>query len=83
MAQSPLIGAPDQTGISSDQALKIARLDAEKVYRNLHDYRATVALERDGWHVDYELRDSHAQGGGAHYVIDAVTGAIASKRYEQ
>ena len=83
MAQSPSIGTPDQTGISSDQALKIARLDAEKAYRDLSSYRAIVSMEPDGWHVDYELRNMNARGGGAHYVIDAGTGRIASKRYEQ
>jgi hypothetical protein len=29
------------------------------------------------------LRDPNLQGGGPHYVIDAETGAILSKRYEQ
>jgi hypothetical protein len=71
--------------ITSDQALLIARLDAEKVYRDLTPYRVHVALELDpeGWHVDYELKNGQAQGGGAHYVIDRETGKILSKRYEQ
>ncbi len=50
--------------ITSDQALRIARLDAEKVYRDLSPYRASVSLEEDGWHVDYDLKDSRLQGGG-------------------
>lgn len=61
----------------------IARLDAEKAYRDLLSYRASVDLADDGWHVDYELKNRESQGGGAHYVIDAQTGAILSKRYEQ
>ncbi len=73
------IAAPS---ITSDQALKIARLDAERVYRDLGPYRASVSLEQDGWHVDYELKDSHLQGGGPHYVI-AADGAILAKQYEQ
>jgi hypothetical protein len=69
--------------VSSDQALKIARTDAEKVYRDLSSYRIVVALEDDGWHVDYELKNPDVQGGGPHYVIDPENGRIASKRYEQ
>ncbi len=69
--------------ITSDQALKIARLDAEKVYRDLSPYRVQLDLDHDGWHVSYELRNSQAQGGGAHYLIDAQTGMIRTKRYEQ
>ncbi|MFO0967089.1 MAG: hypothetical protein U0793_16095 [Gemmataceae bacterium] len=69
--------------ITSDEALRIARLDAEKAYRDLSPYRALVALEADGWHVEYELRNRQAQGGGAHYVIDPLTGSIRTKRYEQ
>ena len=69
--------------ITSDEALKIARLDAERMYRDLSPYRALVELVQDGWRVDYELTNRQAQGGGAHYVIDAQTGKIRSKRYEQ
>lgn len=69
--------------ITSDQALRIARLDAEQVYRDLSPYRASVSLEQDGWHVDYELKDPHLQGGGPHYVIDPGDGAILIKQYEQ
>jgi hypothetical protein len=69
------------SSIASDRALQIARLDAEKRYKNLSCYRITLTLESDGWHVDYELRDQN--GGGPHYILDAVTGAIKSKSYEQ
>ena len=72
-----------QSLIASDQALQIARLDAEKRYKDLTCYRILLALESDGWHVDYELKDPNLNGGGPHYVLDAVTGAIVSKRYEQ
>ena len=70
-------------GITSDHALRIARLDAETAYRDLSIYRIQVSIERDGWHVDYELKDPAAQGGGPHYVIDPVSGRVLSKRYEQ
>ena len=71
-----------QTQITSDEALKIAGLHAERSYRDLTPYRVLVELAEDGWRVDYELTNRQAQGGGAHYVIDARTGKIRSKRYE-
>ena len=68
---------------SCDQALRIAREDAEKAYRDLSRYHIRLALESDGWHVDYELKDPNVRGGGPHYIIDQANGAIVSKRYEQ
>ena len=69
--------------VTSDQALRVARLDAEKAYRDLSPFYIHVALEDDGWHVDYELKNKQLHGGGPHYVIDAQTGIICTKRYEQ
>jgi len=69
--------------INSDQALQIARLDAEKAYRDLTPYRILLAFEPDGWHIDYELKDPNLNGGGPHYVIDSASEKIVSKRYEQ
>ncbi|MCI0681032.1 MAG: hypothetical protein L0Y71_02920 [Gemmataceae bacterium] len=77
---SPRVGQP---ALSSDEALKIARLDAERAYRDLAAYRIGIALEADGWHVDYELKDPNLNGGGPHYVIEPHSGVILSKRYEQ
>ena len=74
---------PVRMQITSDEALKIARLDAEMAYRDLTPYRVLVELVEDRWRVDYELTNREAQGGGAHYVIEARTGKIRSKRYEQ
>ena len=71
------------TTITCDQALRIARTDAEAAYRDLSAYRISVALRPDGWEVDYELMDAGLHGGGPHYLIDARTGAILAKRYEQ
>ncbi len=42
-----------------------------------------IVLEADGWHVDYELKDTHLNGGGPHYLIDPSTGMILAKKYEQ
>ena len=69
--------------IAGDQALTVAQTDAIKAYRDLSGYRIQLVLEADGWHVDYELKDPRIKGGGPHYVIDAFTGAVLSKRYEQ
>jgi hypothetical protein len=69
--------------VAPDQALAIAQADAATAYRDLSQYAIRVALEDDGWHVDYELRESTRKGGGPHYVIDSATGTIRSKRYEQ
>jgi hypothetical protein len=46
-------------------------------------YRIQLALEEDGWHVDYELKEPRLKGGGPHYLIDAFTGVIRSKKYQQ
>ncbi|HEY7152742.1 MAG TPA: hypothetical protein VH575_02175 [Gemmataceae bacterium] len=69
--------------ISCDEALAIARKDAETAYRDLSVFRIVIEQRPDGWHIDYELSDIYLKGGGPHYVIDAVTGAIVSKKYEQ
>jgi hypothetical protein len=42
---------------SSDQALHVARLDAERAYGDLNGYRIAVELESDSWHIDYDLKD--------------------------
>lgn len=69
--------------LAGDQALAIAQADAAGVYRDLSPYRIQLVLEDDGWHIDYELKNPKLKGGGPHYIIDAHTGAIVSKRYEQ
>jgi hypothetical protein len=64
-------------------ALEIVQADAARVYRDLSRYCVRVALEEDGWHVDYSLKDLTLKGGGPHYIIDPGTGAITHRRYEQ
>jgi hypothetical protein len=73
---------PNQT-VSADQALQIAQADAARAYRELTHYNIRLALEPDGWHIDYELKDSGRKGGGPHYLIHAATGEILKKRCEQ
>ena len=75
--------AGSMTTLAGDQALAIAQADAARVYRDLSLYRIQLVLEDDGWHVDYELKNPRLKGGGPHYVIDAQTGDVVSKRYEQ
>jgi len=69
--------------LTVDEVLKIAHADALQVYRDLSGYRIGMALETDGWHIDYDLKDPRPKGGGPHYVIDSLTGTIVSRRYEQ
>jgi hypothetical protein len=69
--------------LAGDQVLAIAQADAARVYRDLSPYRIQLVLEDDGWHVDYELKDPRYKGGGPHYIIDAHSGNIVSRRYEQ
>lgn len=83
MANPVMTTGPGAQPLAGDQALTIAQADATRVYRNLSPYRIQLALEEDGWHVDYELKDPRHKGGGPHYVINASTGVIVSKRYDQ
>ena len=83
MVDTTLHGQPGTQTLAGDQVLTIAQADAVKAYRNPTGYRIRLALEEDGWHVDYELKDPRLKGGGPHYVIDPYTGAIVSKRYDQ
>ena len=69
--------------LSSNEVLRVARLDAERVYRDLSRFVIRMAREADGWHVDFDLKDASARGGGPHYVIAPESGAIVTKRYEQ
>jgi hypothetical protein len=73
--------------VASHQALAIAEADALPVYKDLRPYRIDVWLGDDGWHVEYHVRRTPERrfltGGGPHYIIDATTGAILSKKYYQ
>jgi hypothetical protein len=80
---SGVVRASGAVVLPGDQILTIAQADASRAYRDLSTYRIQIVLEDDGWHVDYDLKDPRLKGGGPHYVIDAHTGAIVSKRYEQ
>jgi len=83
MGASELLVDPKPQGVSSGRALHVARLDAETAYGDLDGFRITIAREADGWHIDFDLKDPLRDGGGPHYVIDARSGHIVAKRYEQ
>jgi hypothetical protein len=69
--------------IDRNEALAAAREDAVRVYGSLEPYREVVEFRDGSWFVDYELLNPSVQGGGPHYVIDAETGEITHRRYEQ
>jgi hypothetical protein len=83
MTPASLEREPKAKALTSDEVLRIARQDAEQVYKDLDRFRISLVLESDGWHVEYSLRKPFVAGGGPHYVIDSATGAILVKKYYQ
>jgi hypothetical protein len=69
--------------LSTAAALAIARADAERAYRDLSVYAVSIERSGDAFRVDYVLINRNLSGGGPHYVIDAQSGRILSKRYGQ
>ena len=63
--------------IDADQALAIAHSDASKAYRDLTRYTIRVALEADGWHIDYDLKSSTQKGGGGGHSWRSSDGQLA------
>jgi len=83
MANPPQTQKRHPDALAADQALAIAQADAFQAYRDLSAYCIRLALEDDGWHVEYQLKDPRLKGGGPRYVIDSLAGTITSKTYEQ
>ncbi len=71
--------------VSRPQAIAVAEADALPMYGTyLHTLVLEMTLRDDGWHLEYSpKREGLRTGGGPHHVIDATTGAIVSKRYDQ
>jgi hypothetical protein len=69
--------------LACDEILRIAHRDATAAYQDLSGFKISLVHESDGWHVDYDLTDPQLAGGGPHYVIDALSGQILWKQYEQ
>jgi hypothetical protein len=65
------------------EILRIARADAVKAYGDVSDMEVKAERKDDGWHVDYEPRAEHVNGGGPHYLIHPETGQIVKKEYQQ
>jgi hypothetical protein len=83
---STAVQSPDKArSISGDEALRISHEDATRVYRGelRTRFKITICFEQDGWHIDYDPKDPNANGGGPHYIVDASTGQIVFKRYDQ
>ena len=72
-----------QRQLTSDEVLRIANNDAALVYGDLANFKISIRMSLDGWHVEYDLVDPDMQGGGRHYVIDRNDGKIVSKKYDQ
>ena len=80
---SPIV---DARVISLDEVLARAEADAIRAYQDLDNLRREVRLEDGKWFVEYRLdfpAGMRVAGGGPHYVIDATTGEIISKKYYQ
>lgn len=75
--------SPSRANLAVAEVLRIAHQDAQNVYGDLSEFRITLTPCPDGWHVDYDLTDPLSAGGGPHYIIDAQTGDILARRYEQ
>lgn len=75
--------SPSGAGLAVADVLRIAHQDAQAVYGDLSGFKIMLLRCPDGWHVDYDLTDPLAAGGGPHYVIDPDTGNILARRYEQ
>ena len=69
--------------IDKDHAIAIAHDDALKSYGNLDNLEVNAVFSRGEWKIDYELKNKKLNGGVPHYRIDAKTGEIKHKIYEQ
>ncbi len=83
MTNAPLARERRSSPLEADQVLAIAYADAIHAYRDLSGYCIRLALEDDGWHIEYQPKEPRFKGGGPRYVIDPFAGTIISKVYEQ
>lgn len=68
--------------VTQEKVEAIAREDAAKKYRDLSIYDVAIKPIKEGWSVEFTLKDKHLDGGGPVYVIDP-TGKIVSAKYYQ
>lgn len=72
--------------ITQEHALAIAHADAIQAYgEDMSRFRIEVRQDGSEWYIDYRFVPAarFQTGGGPHYIINAHTGDIVSKRYEQ
>ena len=72
-----------KTPVTKDQAISIARDDAQEAMGKLPEYDIVVTERKDAWWIDFALREKTLNGGGLHYEIDKITGKILHKQYQQ
>lgn len=76
--------AIEVAAISRQAVLAIAEADAIAAYGDLSYLKVEAELKDGQWIVAYRMnRPGRWAGGGPHYVIDATTGEIVSKKYYQ
>jgi hypothetical protein len=68
--------------ITEQEARAIAEKDAQPDYGKLDGYEVRAELKDGKWHLEYRP-GGNINGGGPVYVIDARTGTILHKVYEQ
>ena len=89
MSSEPREPAPERDdgaatpAITEPEARAIAAEEAAVAYRDLSVYTVSATLDAGRWLIDYELADETLLGGGPHFAIDAATGEIVARRYEQ
>ncbi len=75
-------GTPCQeTVISKETAILIAKGDALREYNKLSDYDITVEDQPNAWRIVFKLKDPGMVGGGPDYLIDKKTGKILKAAY--
>jgi hypothetical protein len=81
--KQPTLQQTAKAPVTKDQAIAIARKDAEGFSRDLTPYEIHVREAKRVWHIDFELKKKGANGGPLHYRISKATGKIVWKQYEQ
>lgn len=74
--------SPERSAISREEAVTIARKDADNAYGSSTTLSLTVCELSSVWRIIYSPRQG-LNGGGPEYVIDKTTGKILDKKYYQ
>lgn len=68
--------------IARQEAIEIARADAEEASENLSDCEPVATFDGTNWHVEYRLT-TDVDGGAPEYVIGGESGDILEQTYWQ